>query len=295
MDILSFGEILFDVIEDKAYLGGAPLNFAAHMSKLGHNSYILSRIGADELGKRALKEIREIGVDDKFIQSDRDHATGRVTVELENGQPHYTFSTDSAYDHIDLEAFILDYTVEQFGLLYYGTLAQRGETSRSTLLHVLKQIPFDHILFDVNLRQEYYTAEIIHTGLHHCTILKVNDEETTVLAKLLFDMELDQESLARKIVNEFQLDLMIITAGEKGCYICHGEKYKHISSSPVTVRDSIGAGDAFSAAFIHSFLKDGDPEQAAARANLLGGFVASQRGAIPVYSDEIRNQLELTD
>ncbi len=292
MDVLCFGEVLFDIIEGKAYPGGAPMNFAAHIAKLGARSFILSRVGSDDLGDQALQNLSAWNIETKFVQRDTTHPTGTVDVALTDGSPSYTIHEDVAFDYIDLEEFIIDYTIAEFDFLYFGTLAQRNEVSRSTLLQLMDDIEFPEIFFDINLRQEFYTREIIHVSLHHATIFKLNDEEVGVLSKILYERQMPVEELCHHLAADFNLKIIIVTKGGDGCSVFQEGKLTDVPGVQVEVKDTVGAGDSFSAAFMYFYLNTGDAVGAAKKANILGGFVASCSGAVPEYSDEIRSILK---
>ncbi len=291
MDILCFGEVLFDIIEGEAYPGGAPMNFAAHSARLGARSFMLSRVGDDDLGNKAKERMKEWGIETKFIQTDPEHPTGTVDVSLKDGAPSYTIHENAAYDFIDLEEFIIHYTIAEFDFLYFGTLAQRNDVSRSTLWQLIEDIDFPEVFFDVNLRQSFYTPEIIHVSLQKATIFKLNDEEAEVLSELLYQRQMTLEEFCAAVSADFALKVIIVTRGGDGCSIYENDAYHEVEGVNVEVKDTVGAGDSFSAAFMHFYLKTGDPVNAAAKANALGGFVAGSRGAVPEYSKEIRSLL----
>jgi fructokinase len=291
MKILSFGEILFDVIEGDSYLGGAPLNIAAHAAQCGAEAYIFTAVGNDDLGKQALEQIEALGVQTPLIQIDHNHPTGTVQVTLENGQPDYTITPDVAYDFIQLPENPEDLWAVSYDVLYFGTLAQRNGTSRETLQHLLQQQSYPHVFYDVNLRKDSYSEETIRESLPYCTILKLNEEEVTVLSNLLHRQETEPEAFAQRIVQEYKTQIIIITAGAKGCYVYEQGQLTFSPAEPVTVADAIGAGDAFSAAFVFQYLNGESAAKAAVKANQLGGFVASQCGPIPAYSEEIKKAL----
>lgn len=293
MKALSFGEILFDVIEGESYLGGAPLNFAAHLAQLGAESWIYSRVGTDALGGLALEKVARIGVKTDFVQQDNAHPTGTVPVEFRNGHPHYTILEKVAYDYIAPAAAEPLFTNTDFDVLYFGTLIQRSPTSKSTLTALIRQKTFTHIFYDVNLRKDCYTKENIRESLGHCTILKLNDEEVEVLSGMLYEQELEMEAFARQLVKDYAPEIIVITAGGKGCYVYESGQLQLVRGYPATVVDTVGAGDAFSAAFVYHYAKSKDALKAADRANKLGAFVASSRGPLPEYSPEIRKALEI--
>lgn len=292
MRVLSFGEILFDVIEGENYLGGAPLNFAAHLAQLGVESFIYSRVGTDELGALALEKIARIGVKTEFIQQDDTHPTGTVPVEFKNGHPDYTILENVAYDFIETaNEQLLKETA--FDVLYFGTLIQRSPVSKKTLAELIGQKKFSHVFCDVNLRKNCYTKETIRESLRHCTILKLNDDEVEVLSAMLYQQALDMETFTSRLAGDYGLEIIIITAGEKGCHVYENKQLKLVSGYPATVVDTVGAGDSFSAAFVYHYFKKRDALKAAAIANRLGAFVASSRGPLPEYSLEIRKALEI--
>lgn len=293
MNVLSFGEILFDIIEGGNYLGGAPLNFAAHLAQCGVDSYIFSRVGADELGRLALDQVEILGVKTTFIQVDEEHPTGTVQVKLEHGQPDYTICENVAYDFIHLEeqGQALDRT--SFDILYFGTLAQRNQRSRETLRQLVARKKFGQIFYDVNLRKGFYTREILQDSLRLCTVLKLNDDEIKVLSVLFYQQELEIEAFSQKVADNFGIDIVIVTAGDRGCYIYKKHILHLVPGYAVTVADTIGAGDAFSAAFVYKYFNGESALNSANIANKLGAYVASLRGPIPAYSLELKKSLGL--
>jgi fructokinase len=280
MRVLSFGEIVWDIIEGKEYLGGAPLNFIAYMSHLGAEASMLSRLGMDDLGKRAFDAVETHGVGTSFIQWDSAIGTGTVDVTLENGQPDYIINTDKAYDYISFEEAkpLLESTA--FDILYFGTLVQRNATSAATLSSIIDQYRFKEIFYDVNLRKDCFSKSIIEASLKKCTILKLNEEELGVIGSYFFDGEMDIETFCNKISDTFQIHTIIVTAGKHGSYIFTKVAFVHIPVVPVEVVDAVGAGDSFSAAFLFKFYHKKDPIDAAKFANRIGAMVASSNGAI---------------
>lgn len=293
MKVISFGEILFDVVEDENYLGGAPLNFAAHLARFGLESYVFSRVGTDELGDLAVNQIEKLGVKTSFIQRDNVHPTGTVAVTLKYGQPDYIISENVAYDYIDYNEGEMTLKEMDFDVLYFGTLAQRNSISAHTLKQLVSQNKFGQVFYDINLRKNSYTREVINNSLLLCNILKLNDDEIYVLSEMYYQKQLDQEAFLKQLTKDYQINIVIVTAGDKGCYIYESGKLSFIKGYPVHVKDTIGAGDAFSAAFVYQFMKHGDVIKAAEIANRLGSYVAGSRGAIPEYSPEIKRILEL--
>lgn len=291
MRILSFGEVLFDIIEGEHYLGGAPLNFAAHLAQMGEASYIFSKVGRDTLGREALNKIQAIGVKSDLIQQDNQYPTGTVPVKIKKGQPDYTILTDVAYDFIDFSESKVFLNLLDFDVLYYGTLAQRHLVSQRALQELIKSKTFRHVFYDINLRKDCYTPSIIQQSLQHCSIFKLNDEEIAVVSSLLYGKEFTMEEFVGLISTDFQIGVIVITAGAIGCYVYADGKLHFVKGYPAQVVDTVGAGDAFSAAFVSAYVRHHDPLRAADIANKLGAFVAGSRGPIPDYSPEIKKAL----
>ena len=284
MNVLAFGEILWDIIEGKPYIGGAPFNFAAHVVKNKGAAAILSAVGSDDLGKQAVGEAARLGVDTSLIQVHNTRPTGTVDVFLKDGQPDYTIHESVAFDDIVVE----DISVigrKNFDVFYFGSLAQRETRSRLTLDYILNHFQFRHIFYDINIRKTYYSPTIIRKSLEKATIFKINDHESHLVSELFYGSILELDEFSRRISEDFNVPLVIITAAEKGCFIRSGSTFDHVPAVPVTVADAVGAGDAFSAAFISQLFSGSDHLTAARHANAVGAFVASQRGAIPEYPD----------
>ncbi|MFY0599009.1 MAG: carbohydrate kinase [Cyclobacteriaceae bacterium] len=288
MKVLAFGEVVWDVIEEEFHLGGAPINFAAHSIQCGNDSAIISALGFDELGDEALELIEKMGVDVSLIQKNN-RQTGLVPVTLKNGQPIYEILNNVAFDFIGLKDIDL-LKVQEYDVFYFGTLIQRNKQSRETLFQILDTFQFEDVFYDVNLRKDTFTIEAIRNSLLHCTILKVNDEELHWIGKKLFGEAQDFDSFCEKIVNQFPgIKTIIITVGEKGSFV-YSENYLHkIPTKKEAVKDAVGAGDAYSAAFLSVYFKTGDVLQAASLGNQIAGYVATSSGAIPVYSNHIKN------
>lgn len=292
MKVLSFGEILWDIIEGKHYLGGAPFNFAAHFAQCGAQVHMISRLGKDDLGKQAFEKVKALQVDSTFIQWDNQYPTGTVDVFLSNGQPTYTIHPNVAYDFLDFEALKSKGFIEQdFDIFAFGTLAQRNATSRATLAQILKTKSFQHVFYDVNLRKDCYTPENIKASLDWSTILKLNDDEVVMLSEFIYGTPKDIPTFCTAVAKDFDQHLIIVTAGAKGCYVFYEGALHFVESQKVEVADTVGAGDSFSAAFLFTFFKTNDPLKAAYAANRVGGFVASSHGPIPAYSEEIKGVL----
>ena len=287
MKVLSFGEILWDIINGTEHLGGAPFNFAAHIARCGHDSFMLSRLGRDDFGKRAFELGADYGVHRELIQWDDKHPTGIVDVTLTNGQPDYFIREHTAYDYIDSEEASAAVRDLDFDVFYFGSLSQRNNVSARALFQILSEKQFKHIFYDVNLRKKGYTEEIIRKSLEVCSVFKLNNEEVPVISTMLAGSSLSLETFCTFLKSRYPLlRLIIITASEKGCYVFDG-KLSAIPGKRVEVCDAVGAGDAFSASFMHVYARTNNPIEAAKVANEVGAFVASKEGPIPHYSPAI--------
>lgn len=281
-DFIIFGEILFDCFPDRATLGGAPLNVAGHMTRLGLKGKVVSAVGADELGRRAIKEIENIGLDTSDIAVLADAETGRADVTLHGKNAEYTFNDPAAWDMIPCPED-LDREAE---VVYFGSLAQRSFKSRETLRQILSRVKARHIFYDVNIRKEFYTEEIIREGLKNCTILKMNDEEVPLITALAGCEDITD------LMKSYSLSIVLLTEGKKGttAITADGERY-HADITDVPVVDTVGAGDSLSAGFLASLVKSGDIGKSVRAGSALADFVVSQRGALPEYDEAIKERL----
>lgn len=292
MKILAFGEILWDIIEKEEHLGGAPFNFIAHSAQCGNDAFIVSRVGDDFRGMKALNRCRSYGVSDRFIQRDPSLPTGTVEVTLRDGQPDYLIVENVAWDNIAFDETVAAIEDEQFNVFYFGTLAQRAHPSAETLGRILSTFTFEHVFCDINLRKDAYNASVLRTSMAHCSMLKLNHEEVPIVSSLVTGKVLDIPAFCSWVVRQFtQIRVVIVTAAEKGCHVYHNDRLITVSGVPVKVLDAVGAGDSFSAAFLHVFVRTGNAELAGRVANGVGAFVATQRGAIPSYTREIRQMV----
>lgn len=283
MDFISFGEILFDVFPDKATLGGAPLNVAGHLTKLGLNGAILSAVGNDELGKRALNEIEALGLSTDIIAT-LDYETGKAIITLNGKNAEYEFNDPCAWDNIPLQAL-----PENVTLIYYGTLAQRGN-SKNTLKELLNSVQSQHRFFDVNIRKHFYSDEIIKEGVENATILKLNDEEVDIVLDAL-KIEMRGYRGLEELFKEYNLDLILLTKGKEGT-MCFKNKWYRVPCAPVEVVDTVGAGDSLSAGFLASYIKTGDLEKSLLFGSHIADYVVTKRGAIPEYDDNLVQYLK---
>lgn len=285
MDFISFGEILFDVFPDKATLGGAPLNVAGHLTKLGLNGYILSAVGDDELGKRAISEINNLGLNTEKI-STLNYETGKAIITLNGKNAEYEFNMPCAWDNIPLLPL-----PEHVSLIYYGTLAQRGN-SKQTLKELLNKVSSDHRFFDVNIRKHFYSDEIIKEGVENATILKLNDEEVDIVLDAL-KLKMRGYRGLEELAKSYNLDLVLLTKGKEGT-MCYKDKWYRVPCAEVEVVDTVGAGDSLSAGFLASYIKTGDLEKSLIIGSHIADYVVTKRGAIPEYDGELLSYLKGT-
>ena len=285
MKILSFGEILWDVYPDKSYIGGAPLNFAAHLARHRDGVFMLSAVGKDELGRKALERLYEWGVSARYVSVMDGKPTGRCDVTLdESSVPSYNLLNDVAYDYIDSGCIC-----EDFDVLYFGTLALRGRYNFSSLVSFLKRSCFEEVFVDINIRSPFYSEKTVRFSLENATIVKVSDEELPIVARLLGIKETDYNGFAMRLSELYgNLKYIIITLGADGAYALDtmtGKEY-FSKAKEAEVKSTVGAGDSFSAAFLHKYMDKNDISVCLEYASRVAGFVVSQYDAVPDYEAE---------
>ena len=294
MKALLYGEILWDIINGKPYIGGAPFNLAAHLSKMGINSTLISSVGKDALGKKALKEAKKRGINSTFIKVHPDLPTGIVNVSLDGaGHPTYVINENVAWDNIILDQNLMDGLGKNgWEVFCFGTLAQRTKENREILTQIISQAHPHHIFYDVNLRQNYYQKEWIEKSLCQSSIVKLNDRETLIVSELLFGEALKQENFIQRVCQEYDLSIVCITHGKNGSSIyCDGNLEK-VAGINGPVADTVGGGDSYSAGFLFSYLCGTSIYEAAEFAEMVGNFVVSQSGAVPKYPKWLEKEIE---
>lgn len=280
--LLVFGEVLFDIINGEAHLGGAPLNVAAHFVQHSNRASLISATGTDDLGENVKNKATEYGVNLDLLQTN-DSPTGIVEVSVdEKGQPSYEIVENVAWDSIVLSDNDYSYIKQQaWDCFYFGSLAQRSRTNQETLKKIFDGNSFPNIFFDVNLRKDYFNKTLIEESFQYCNILKLNDEEIDVLSPLIFNKQLSIRDFAEKVSDQFNIETILITLGAKGAAYYSKGSYGVVPGIKVKVADTVGAGDSFSAAFLDAFLRGESIENAVAAGCKLGAYVASQKGAVP--------------
>ena len=280
--IVGLGELLWDMLPSGKQLGGAPANFAYITSLLGDEGIPASRLGQDVLGEAAILRLRELGLATAFIQEDPDYLTGTVQVDVDAaGQPRFEISESVAWDFLEWTPQ-WQRLAQQADAVCFGSLAQRSAQSRSTLRKfLLASQPNSVRVFDVNLRQSFYTAQIIAESMKLATVVKVNHEELPKIMRL-FELEhRGEEESARRLLALHDLKLVCVTRGDSGSLLVSRDECNEHPGFRVNVTDTVGAGDAFSAALVHGYLRRTPLAQINEKANRVGAWVASQSGATP--------------
>lgn len=294
MKALLFGEILWDIIDSEPCIGGAPFNLAAHLVKMGLKSTLISSVGKDALGRKALNEVEKRSIDSTFIRIHPHLPTGIVEVSLdERGHPTYLIKENVAWDNIVLDQDLADYSAKnKWELFCFGTLAQRTKENREVLSQIISQVHPHQVFYDVNLRQNYYEKEWIEKSLCQCSIVKLNNREALVLSKLLFNQKLKQKEFIEALVQKYNLSIVCITNGKDGSSIYHDSRLEKIPGINGPVTDTVGAGDSFSAGFLFSYLCGSSIYEAAELAEMVGNFVVSQSGAVPKYPKWLEKEIK---
>lgn len=282
MKILAFGEVLWDVYPDNAYIGGAPLNFASHFVKCGGRASVLTAVGNDELGDKTLDEIEKLFVDTSCVFR-VDSETGKCLVTLdENHIPSYNLLDDVAYDYIPVP----DLGSQKYDVLYFGSLSLRNDNNRKTLKNIICENNFSDIFVDINIRAPFYNEDVVKFAFENASIIKISDEELPVVMELLGKNIGDLKNIAKEVANDFKnLKLIIITKGEKGSFVydCKNDKSYECASEKVNVVSTVGAGDSFSASFLVKYKSTGDIQASLEFASRISAYVVSCKGAIPKY------------
>lgn len=284
MKVLSFGEILWDLYPSEKYIGGAPLNFAAHLAKQGGESYILSTVGNDDLGSLAVDSLTDLGVKTDYISISDNNETGKCIVTLDaKGIPTYNLLDDVAYDYIPNP----DLSEKSFDAFYFGSLALRNSNNRDTVTEILRNNSFKEIFVDVNIRKPFVSKEAITVGFENATIIKISDEELSIVTNMLFNAEYDYINASKIIAEKFNnIKLVIITLGEKGsfAYNCKNNISYFCGAEEVKVVSTVGAGDSFSATFLNEYLNGFSIDHCLKLASKVSAFVVSKAEAIPDYT-----------
>jgi fructokinase len=286
--VAAIGEVLWDVYPDAARFGGAPANFACHAAAFGADAPLVSAVGEDDLGYRAIATLSRHGVDINSVVRDRSHATGYVEVTLDSsGRPSYRFADDVAWDHVSW-ADVLTLLAQQVDAVCFGTLAQRSNETRETIRKFVGATPPGTLrMFDVNLRQNFFNKEVVEASLRLATGLKVNEEELPILARLCDVQGGDQQEMLRALLDRYELRIVALTCGPDGAVLMTSDDVAECPAFPTEVVDTVGAGDAFTAALVMDFLRGLPLGDINRHANAVASFVCSQAGAVAPLPPEL--------
>jgi fructokinase len=289
--IAAFGELLWDLLPNRKVLGGAPANFIYRINSFGDDGTLLSKVGNDKAGREARKALRNLGVSDENIQTDYEFPTGSVKVKIDElGNADYDILTDVAYDHIEINAEMMD-AFSEADCVCFGTLVQRYGISKNTLRELIHGSSEVVKFLDINLRKKCYTATSIEDSLQMTNILKTNDEELLVTKYLLDLRHSNLKDLAKETIEKYKLDIILCTLGENGAFCITKEGVFHYEPGyKINLIDTVGSGDAFSAGFVHYYMNGHPIEEALRFGNAAGAMVATTTGATTsILKDEILN------
>ncbi|MBD5268254.1 MAG: carbohydrate kinase [Bacteroides sp.] len=286
--VVGMGEALWDVLPEGRKIGGAPANFAYHVSQFGLPGIVVSAVGDDPLGDEILENFDSKGLTHKVDKVP--YPTGTVQVELDrDGIPMYDIKENVAWDNIPFSQE-LEEIAKNTRAVCFGSLAQRNVVSRNTISKFLDSMPKNDdslIVFDVNLRQGFYTKEILCDSMERCNILKINDEELVAVSRLFGYPGIDLQDKCWILLGKYNLKMLILTCGVNGSYVFTPGKVSFQPTPKVEVADTVGAGDSFTAAFISSILKGESVEEAHSKAVRTSAFVCTQKGAMPLLPEDL--------
>jgi len=280
--VVGLGEVLWDLLPERTCLGGAPANFAYITTLMGDQGIVASRVGEDSRGVEALRRMEEMGLDIDHVQTDSERPTGAVNVQVDTkGAAQYEIAHPVAWDFME---WTLDWQhlAEKADAVCFGSLAQRSESSRATIRRFLSATSASAVkVFDVNLRQSYYSAEILSQSMQLADIVKLNDEELPKIMSLAKFPHKDEFSSARRLCEAYQVKLLCVTRGGRGSLLVRGQESSEHPGFRVRVADTVGSGDAFTAGLVHEYLHGAPLDLMNEVANLVGAWVASEVGAMP--------------
>ena len=288
--IVGLGEALWDCLPDGKKLGGAPANFAYHVGQFGFDTIAVSAVGNDRLGDETIASLETKGL--KYMMPRVSYPTGTVQVTLDdNGIPTYDIRENVAWDNIPFSPELED-LAHNCRAVCWGSLAQRNVVSRDTINKFLDTAPKDCLkIFDINLRQNFYTKEVISESIKRCNVLKINDEELVVIGRLFGYPGLDMENKCWLILGKYNLDMLVLTCGVNGSYVFTPGSVSFQETPLVDVVDTVGAGDSFTGTFCASILSGMSVKDAHALAVKVSAFVCTQSGAMPVLPEELKNKV----
>ncbi len=288
--VIGMGEALWDVLPEGKKIGGAPANFAYHVSQFGLPSCVISAVGEDALGKEIIENFTSKGLNHKVATVP--YPTGTVQVEIDQaGIPQYDIKENVAWDNIPFTPE-LEELAKRTQAICFGSLAQRNVVSRETInkfLDAMPDTPDTLRVFDINLRQGFYNKEILCNSMERCNILKINDEELITISRLFGYPGIDLQDKCWILLGKYNLKMLILTCGVNGSYVFTPGKVSFQPTPMVEVADTVGAGDSFTAAFIASILKGKSVEEAHSKAVQTSAYVCTKKGAMPILPPEIKD------
>jgi fructokinase len=285
--VVGLGEVLWDVLPEGKKLGGAPANFAYHAGQFlgSDNTIAISALGEDKLAEETIAALKEHGLNDLLPRVPYPTGTVQVTLD-EQGIPTYDIKENVAWDNIPFDDDIRK-IARSCRAVCFGSLAQRNIVSRTTIQKFLDETPADCLkIFDINLRQQFYTQEIIRESLQRCNILKINDEELVLIGRMFGYPGLDIENKCWLILGKYNLDMLVLTCGTNGSYVFTPGQMSFQETPKVKVADTVGAGDSFTGSFVGSILNGKTVAEAHKTAVQVSAFVCTQNGAMPALPEE---------
>jgi fructokinase len=280
--IAGLGEILWDVLPDGKILGGAPANFIYHCNQLGAEAYLISAIGEDDAGNEIMLKLESLNQSTRYLDVVEQAPTSKVSVVLDShGHPSYTIHQGVAWDHLQVRDNALE-LVSKADAICFGSLAQRSYTSRGTIHAYLSAAPSSCLrIFDINLRQDYYSPQIIHDSLEAADILKLNEDELIMLKKI-YSLHGREEKQVSSLMEKHQLELVALTRGADGSTLYTRSGKSDYKMHPLHIEDTVGDGDSFTAALVVLYLRGMELDEIHRRASALAAFVCTQKGATPL-------------
>ena len=290
--VVGMGEALWDMLPEGRKIGGAPANFAYHVSQFGLDSRVVSAVGDDELGNEILANFAEKKLECQIEKVP--YPTGTVQVELdEKGVPRYDIKEGVAWDNIPFTTSLQE-LAKKTDAVCFGSLAQRNSVSRETINRFIDEMPQEeHVLkiFDINLRQHFYSKELIEESIKKCNILKINDEELVVVGEMFGFADIDFQDKCWILLAKYNLKMLILTCGTEGSYVFTPGEVSFLETPQVQVADTVGAGDSFTGAFVAAILSGKTVKDAHRLAVDVSAFVCTQNGAMPELAEELKNRL----
>lgn len=290
--IVGMGEVLWDMLPEGKKIGGAPANFAYHVSQYGFDGCVVSAVGDDKLGNEILESFNNRRLN--YLIQRVPYPTGTVQIELdEAGIPCYEIKENVAWDNIPFTVD-LEKLAKKTRAVCFGSLAQRNTVSRETInrfLDVMSDAAGQYRVFDVNLQQGFYDKEILCNSMKRCNILKINDEELVAVSRMFEYPGIDLEDKCRALLSEYGLEILILTCGVNGSYVFTRENVSFVNTPKIEVADTVGAGDSFTATFISAILKGKSIREAHELAVEVSAYVCTQNGAMPELPISIKSRL----